>query len=107
MLVNDKLSEHFWQLGIDQLDMEDLLITGFVIIDDLYKQHVPDHISHRPGPESLFSDSEVLTVSWIGEMFGIDSEKSWHSFVKKHFSYLFHHIPERSRFNRRRRTCGR
>lgn len=104
MLVNDKLSKHFWQLGIDQLDMEDLLITSFVIIDDLYKQHVPDYISRRRGTDSLFSDSAVLTISWLGEMFGIDSEKSWLSFVKKHFSYLFPNIPERSRFNRRRRN---
>ena len=103
-MANDRLLEHFWQQGIDQLDMEDLLITSFVITDDLYKKHVPDHISHRRGPDSLFPDSAVLAISWVGEMFGIDSEKAWHSFVKKHFSYLFPNIPQRSRFNRRRRN---
>jgi hypothetical protein len=103
-MTNDKILEHLWQQGIDQLDMEDLLITSFVIIDDLYKQHVPKHVSHRRGPDSPFPDSAVLAVSWVGEMFGIDSEKAWHGFVKKHFSYLFPDIPQRSRFNRRRRN---
>jgi hypothetical protein len=103
-MTDDELLEHFWQQGIDQLDMEDLLITSFVIIDDLYKEYVPDYVSHRRGPDSPFPDSAVLAISWVGEMFGIDSEKAWLSFVRKHFSYLFPNIPERSRFNRRRRN---
>jgi len=104
MLLKDKPLDHFWQLEIDQLDMEDLFITSFVIIDDLYRKYVPSCISNRRGPNSQCSDSEVLTISWIGEMFGIDSENSWLSFVRKNFSYMFPCIPERTRFNRRRRN---
>ena len=52
----------------------------------------------------MFSDSEVLAISWAGETFGIDSENAWYNFVVKHFLHLFSHIPERSRFNRRRRN---
>ena len=33
-MIDDKLLERFWQQGIDQLDMEDPLITSFIIIGD-------------------------------------------------------------------------
>jgi hypothetical protein len=104
MTTNDKLLEQFMQAGIDKLDIEDLLSDSFIIIDELYKQYVDKSVSNRPGPKSKFSDSEVLAISWVGEIFSIDSENAWYNFVVKHFTYLFHHMPERSRFNRRRRN---
>jgi len=101
---NDKLLQQFMQAGIDKLEIEDLLSDSFIIIDDFYKMFIDKRVANRPGPESLFSDSEVLAISWTGEIFGIDSENAWYNFVVKHFLYLFPHIPERSRFNRRRRN---
>ncbi len=104
MISNDKLLQQFMQAGIDKLKIEDLLSDSFIIIDDLYKQYVDKSVSNRPGPKSLFSDSEVLAISWVGEIFGIDSENAWYNFVVKHFLHLFPSIPERSFFNRRRRN---
>lgn len=104
MKLYDTLSQQFQQAGIAYLDIEDLLCTSFVIIDDLYKEFVPQSIQHRHGPDSCFSDSEVLAISWVGELLTIDSENAWCSFVKKQFGDLFPHLPERSRFNRRRRN---
>jgi len=116
MITNDKLLKQFMQADIDKLDIEDLLSDSFIIIDDLYKQYIDKSVSNRPGPKTLFSDSEVLTISWVGEIFsqgrttprpqtnGIDSENAWYNFVVKHFLHLFPYIPERSRFNRRRRN---
>ena len=104
MINNDKLLQQFMQAGIDKLAIEDLLSDSFIIIDDLYKLYIDKSVSKRPGPKTLFSDSEVLAISWVGEIFGIDSENAWYNFVVKHFLYLFPYIPERSRFNRRRRN---
>lgn len=104
MISNDKLLKQYMQVGIDKLDIENLLSFAFVIIDDLYKLYVDKSVSNRPGPKTLFSDSEVLAISWVGEFLGIDSENAWYNLIVKHFLYLFPHIPERSRFNRRRRN---
>lgn len=104
MKLYDTLSPQFAQAGINRLDIEDLLCVSFIIIDDMYKASVPQNIQHRRGPNSPFADSEVLAISWVGELMSVDSEKAWYSFVKKQCSHLFPHLPERSRFNRRRRN---
>lgn len=103
MIKNDKLLERFLQAGISNSDIEDLLSDAFIIIDDLYKQFVPKEVKNRPGPDSQLSDSEVMAITYTGELLSVDSENAWYGFVKKHFSYLFRYLPHRSRFNRRRR----
>jgi len=74
MTTNDKLLQQFMQAGIDKLDIEDLLSDSFIIIDELYKLFIQQSVSNRPGPKSKFSDSKVLAISWVGEIFSIDSE---------------------------------
>lgn len=103
MIRNDKLLEQFAQAGISNSDIEDLLSDAFIIIDDFYKQFVPKEVQNRPGPDSQLTDSEVMAIAWTGELLSVDSENAWYGFVKKHFSYLFVYLPDRSRFNRRRR----
>jgi len=44
MKLYDTLSSYFQQAGIDSLNLEDLLSTTFIVIDDLYKQFVPKRI---------------------------------------------------------------
>jgi hypothetical protein len=104
MTTNDKLLQQFVQAAIDKLDIEDLLSDSFIIVDELYKLYIDKSFSNRPGSKSKFSDSEVLAIGWVGEIFSIESENAWYNFVVKHFAYLFHHIPKRSRFNKRRRN---
>lgn len=104
MKLNDTIIEHIWQEGILNNNIEDLLISCFVIIDDIYKKFVPRYIQNRQGPNSLCPDSVILAICWTGELIGFDSENALVAFVKKNFSYLFPFIPERSRFNRRRRN---
>ena len=103
MIHNDKLLEQFAQAGISKSDIENLMSDTFIIIDELYRQFIPKEVQHRPGPDSQLSDSEVLAIAWTGELLSVDSENAWYGFVKKHFSYLFAYLPDRSRFNRRRR----
>ena len=103
MQICQQLSNDFAREGVTSLTLQDLLSVGFVVIDDLYERHFPDAVNHRPGPNSKMSDSEVITIAWVGEMVGIDSERAWYNFVKKEFRHLFPHLPDRTRFNRRRR----
>lgn len=89
------------------LTLEDLFIVVYVIVDDLYKKTVPKNIQDRGkknNAEPLLSDSEVITISLVGELLGIDSEKAWLGFVRKNLVYLFPNLLERTRFNRRRRN---
>ena len=104
MKLYETLRNSFVQEGTTALNLEDLLSVSFIIIDDLHEQHFPDATAHRPGPNSKLADSEVIAIAWVGEMVGIDSERAWYSFVIPEFSHLFPHLPQRSRFNRRRRN---
>nr|WP_180963992.1 hypothetical protein [Haloimpatiens massiliensis] len=48
------------------------------------------------------SDSEIISISLVGELMSIDSEKSWVSYCKNNFKDLFPRFCNRSRFNRLR-----
>ena len=80
----------------------DLCTIVFVLVDDLDQQVVAPH-DHRPGPRSAFTDSEVITVTLVAELLGKDIETTFLAWVRKHHLALFPLLPERSRFNRRRR----
>lgn len=80
----------------------DLCLHVFVPVDDLYRQ-VAAPYDRRPGPRSTFSDSEVITVTLLAELLGLDTETGVLAYLDRHHRALFPHLPERSRFNRRRR----
>jgi hypothetical protein len=83
-------------------NFEDFVTWMFVTIDDLWQQIAPSY--RRPGPEpTSCSDSEVMTVALVSECRGWDRET--HLLVEwEPYRHLFPHLPERSRFNRRRRN---
>jgi hypothetical protein len=75
----------------------------YVVIDDCWKQIA--HWFRRPGPEPVCSDSELITLAVVAECCGWDQEtdaiQRWHD-----YQHLFPRLPERSRFNRRRRALA-
>jgi hypothetical protein len=75
----------------------------YVVIDDCWKQIA--HWFRRPGPEPVCSDSELITLAVVAECCGWDQEtdaiQRWHD-----YRHLFPRLPERSRFNRRRRALA-
>jgi Transposase DDE domain len=74
----------------------------FVIIDDLWLTIAPLH--WRPGPEpTSCSDSELITVALISECRSWDRETQAMQELAA-YRHLFPRLPERSRFNRRRRN---
>ncbi len=82
-------------------DFDDFCTWMYVLIDDLWQQI--EYLCRRPGPKSTCSDSELITMAIVGECRGWDMETNlineWHA-----YRHLFPHIPERTRFNRRRRN---
>lgn len=82
-------------------DFDDFCTWMFVLIDDIWLVLGP--LYRRPGPLSDCSDSELLTMAIVGECREWDKETNliaeW-----QNYRHLFPSIPERTRFNRRRRN---
>ncbi len=84
---------------------EDLCTYVYVTVDELVQTSVQPH-DHRPGPRSTFSDSEMITLSLVAEIVGLDDETVFLAYVDRNHRALFPLLPERSRYNRRRRALG-
>lgn len=79
----------------------DFCLYVYVMVDDIYQVLRPG--LSRPGPEPVFSDSELPAVCLIGECKGWDKETELLSNMAAHRD-LFPHPPGQSRFNRRQRN---
>jgi len=84
-------------------DFDDFVTWMYVLIDDIWQRIEP--LYHRPGPQPKCSDSELLTMAIVGECREWDKETNllgeW-----RNYPHLFPTLPERSRFNRRRRNLS-
>jgi hypothetical protein len=82
---------------------EDFCLWMYVVVDELWPKVAP--LCQRPGPAPRCSDSELVTMVLVGECRGWDEEtdlvRAWR--VRRD---LFPVVPERSRFNRRRRALA-
>jgi hypothetical protein len=86
-------------------NLKDFVTVAYVIIDDIYHKVTPTHIANRCNIyTSVMSDSEIITISIVGELLTIDSEKAWFGFCKKNMRDLFPRFCDRTRFNRTRRN---
>ena len=63
----------------------------------LYDTYFPGAKVLRPGPKSLYPDSDILTISWLLELIGKDSELAGYKLINAE-------LGERSCFNRKRRN---
>jgi len=80
---------------------DDFCLWTYVVVDEIWQKLAP--LFAHPGPKSLCSDSELLTLALVGECRGWDKETDMlHEWQASR--HLFPHLPERSRFNRRRRN---
>jgi len=80
----------------------DLCTYLYVLIDEAY-QTVAAPYDHRPGPHAAFTDSELITLTLAAELLGLDAETRFLAYVRRNHLALFPRLPERSRYNRRRR----
>jgi hypothetical protein len=83
-------------------DFVDLCTYTYVLVDELYQQ-VAAPYDQRPGPRSAFTDSELITLTLAAELLGLDAETRFLAYVRRNHRALFPLLPERARYNRRRR----
>ena len=76
------------------------------IMKTLYDTYFPNAEARRPGPNPNCPDADILTVAWLLESIGEDSENSGYQRIKEALKTVFPSLPERSRFNRRRRNLS-
>ncbi len=58
-------------------NLKDFITVIYVIIDDIYQKVTPAYIKYRRNiDKAIMSDSEIITLSLVGELLTIDSEKS-------------------------------
>ncbi len=86
-------------------DFVDLCTHVYVVTDEVYQRAVAPYDT-RPGPRSGFSDSELLTVSIVAELVGLDAETRCLAYLRRNHPTLLPRLPERSRYNRRRRQLA-
>lgn len=58
-------------------NLKDFITVTFVIIDDFYHKVTPAHIKNRRNiNKAIMSDSEIITLSLVGKLIDIDSERN-------------------------------
>jgi len=82
-------------------DFADFCLVTYTLVDDLWEELPTDLKPH--GPQSDCSNSELLTMVIVEECMGWDEETVAISQWEQHRD-LFPHLPDRTRFNRRRRA---
>lgn len=71
------------------MDLDDLIITAFCMIDDNYKACFCDRSLRERGPRPQLSDSEVLTMEVVGAYLGLDQDKDLFAFFQHHYAHFF------------------
>ena len=86
-------------------NLTDLFTIIFTIVDDIYNDIIPISIRNRRNiKDSKLCDSEIITISIVGELLTIDSEKAFFSLLSREYSKLFPKLGDRTRFNRTKRN---
>lgn len=97
-----KLNNYYFQ---EVENLTDLFTIIYTIVDDIYNDIIPINIRNRRNiKDSKLSDSEIITISIVGELLTIDSEKAFFSLLRREYKVLFPKIGDRTRFNRTKRN---
>ena len=83
----------------------DTITTWYVLVNDSYRRVIArlSRPLRASGPEPIFSDSEVITVSLIIETFIQGNEEVGYAFVSQFLRDMFPRLLDLDRFNVRRR----
>ena len=76
------------------------------IMKTLYDVHFPNAENRRPGRTPDCPDSDIIAIGWLLEYITKDSENAGYRYLKVALKTVFRSLPERSRFNRRRRNLS-
>ena len=83
-------------------DFADRCTYVYVVVDELYWSLAAAY-AQRPGPRAAFADSELIALTLMAELPGLDAETRFPAYVRRNHRALFPLLPERSRYIRRRR----
>ena len=88
-------------------DLETLATALYVTADDLLKAH-PEITPPRPrvGIAPAITDAEVLTLAAIAPLVGINTERRFLRYTRKHLTGMFPYIPGQSGYNKRLRALA-
>ena len=83
------------------IDMETLLTTIYVEVDDWYEVYGTEWRNHKPGVRPEFRDSEVITLLLAQEYLPYPGETQFLGHIRANYGDMFPHLPDQSQFNRR------
>lgn len=106
MDLQSTLEDAAWQLKNKSHTLGNVAQVFQKIVKTLYDIHFPNAEVRCPGPNPNCPDSDILTIAWLLEYIGADSESSGYRRIKTELKTVFSSLPERSRFNRRRRNLS-
>ena len=107
MDLQNTLEKHGMQLKNKPRTLRNVVLVVRNITATLYNTYFPGVEELRPGPKSRCPDSDIICISWLLELVGKDSELAGYKMIKAACGDIFPNLPERSRFNRRRRNLCR
>lgn len=71
------------------MDLDDLMITWFCLIDEGLQAVLAGKRLRRSGPQSALADSEVLTMEVVGEYLGLEQDSAIFAYFRRHYSHFF------------------
>jgi hypothetical protein len=80
----------------------DLCTAVYTLVDDRYRAVVAPY-DRRPGPDGACTDSELIALTLVAELVGLDEEAAFLAYLRRNHPALFPRLPSLSRYNRRRR----
>ena len=89
MDLQDTIEKYVMQLKNENHTLRTVVKVCKLIMATLYDTYFPDAEALRPGPKSLCPDSDILTISWLLELIGKDSECAGYKLIKAELSDLF------------------
>lgn len=89
---------------MESIDIETILTTIFVIVDDWYQSNGKKSRNGRPGCKPTFTDSEVMTLMLASEYVPYPGELQFIGYIRANHLSLFPNLLSQSQFNRRARN---
>lgn len=89
-----------------QTDLDTLLITLYVHLEDRVLPALGWSRADRPGRKPLLSDAELLCLVVAQQLLGIASERRWIRYARKHLGSMFPTLPGQSGYGKRVRKLG-
>lgn len=83
-----------------------LLTTLYVYLDDHVLPDLGISRDRRPGRKPVLSDAELLCLAVAQHLLGFSSESRWIRYSRIHLSGMFPGIPHQSGYNKRLRAAG-